>query len=61
MAIIINAPISVPEIDVNIEHRDVELLRDIKRGCHSVHAIRVLRFMFPKMGLMQAKKFIDEI
>lgn len=61
MAITIKAPFVPEKVDIEMEHNCAILLKNIRDKMGKLDAIRTLRYIFPKIGLVEAKNFIETL
>lgn len=61
MTITIKPKIVPQEVNIEMEYGCAELLMRIRINMGVLDAIRTLRYIFPKIGLIEAKNFIETL
>lgn len=60
-SILRSVPVAVVNVSLDLSEQNVLLLKRIKDRSSPVDAIMVVRFMFPGLGLSDAKEIIDSL
>lgn len=61
MVITIKAPFVPEEVSVEMEYGCAVLLKSIRDKMGKLEAIRTLRYIYPNVGLVEAKNFIETL
>lgn len=61
MPITIDDKIEIIEVDIRLSYEDAQLIKRVVNTLGVLDAIKVLRFGYPKCGLIQAKTFVETL